>query len=266
MTDPEELRERARRLWALGDYPPIAQRLLPAAETLVDAADVGPGQRVLDVAAGTGNVAMVARELGAEVIASDIAPSMIEQGRARTAGLGIDWVEADAQDLPFGNASFDAALSTFGVIFAHDPHRASAELARVVRADGVIGLTAWGMYGLQVSVLDAISELVGQDGGPLEQRPEAWGDEAIVRERLGPHVSDLRCERHALTWVFPSAEAWVTFMCESAPPVVALRQMLPPDKDPELRARLLDAVRAHGRDEAAGFVVEPEYLLVTARR
>src|SRR4051812_40556776 len=120
MTNQEELRERARRVWGLGDYPRIAELIRPAARSLADACAISAGQEVLDVAAGTGNLALIAAEEGADVVAADIAPRQIELGRARTEAEGVDveWHEADAQALPFEDARFDCAASVFGVMFA----------------------------------------------------------------------------------------------------------------------------------------------------
>ena len=259
----DELRENARRVWALGDYAPIARRLEPAAELLVEAADVREDHDVLDVAAGTGNVALMAYERGAKVTASDIAPAMVERGRARTAGLGIDWVEADAEELPFPDASFDRVLSAFGVIFAPHPERAAAELMRVVRPGGVVALTAWGRYGLQASILEAIGSILPM---PASGAPEEWGDPDIARERLGPHATQIHTEVRALEWHFASAADWLEFMWEHAPPMLAMRAVLQPDQVEPMRAALIEAIRAHGREDRGDFVVEPQYQLVVARR
>lgn len=263
MAGDEELRERARRLWALGDYDEIADRLYPAAEALVEVAGVQRGTRVLDIGAGTGNVAIAAAQRGATVVATDIAPSMVERGRARTAGSEIDWLEADAEELPFDDGAFDAATSAFGLVYAPHPERVSRELLRVLRPGGVAAFTAWGRFGIQPALLDAVAGVAGVPPG--DQSPEDWGEESVVRERLS-QAAEVHTERRTLRWVFDSAQAWVAFMTENAPPVVALMQALPPERQDLLRERLVEVVLAHGHEQDGGFVVEPEYLLVTARR
>src|SRR5688572_16100099 len=123
------MKERSKGVWALGDYPAVARRFEAVAEDVVAAAGIGPGDRVLDVAAGNGNVAVAAAQAGARVKASDFTPELVEAGRARTAALGLDvtWEVADAEDLPDDDASFDAVTSTFGLMFAPRPERAAAE-------------------------------------------------------------------------------------------------------------------------------------------
>ena len=121
-------------VWGLGEYERVAQRIAPAAEALVEAAGVGPGTRVLDVAAGTGNVALAAAGRGARVTATDLSPRMVELGRVRTSG--VEWSVADAQDLPFDDGTFDVVLSCFGSMFAPDRQRTADELLRVTRPGG----------------------------------------------------------------------------------------------------------------------------------
>ena len=140
--DLDGLKERAREVWGLGDYHQVAQLTLPAARALVDACAISAGQEVLDVAAGDGNLALLAAEEGASVVASDISPGQVERGRARTAAEGVDveWVEADVEELPFEDGRFDCCASVFGAMFAPRPEVAAAEMFRVVRPGGTVGL------------------------------------------------------------------------------------------------------------------------------
>ena len=219
--DPAEL---ARKLWSLGEYDLVADRLAPAAEALVDATEVNTGMCVLDVAAGTGNVSIAAAQRGAQVTASDIAPAMIERGRARLQALGldIDWDEADAQSLPYEDARFDRVLSAFGAMFAPDPVRAAGEMLRVTKPEGAVAMTTWVQEGVQGACSDLIAEALP---AAAERRvvPEQWGDPAIAEAHFGAHGARVSIERSALHWVFESPEAWVEFWERGAPPVVAAR-------------------------------------------
>ncbi len=138
-----ELRQKHRAMWASGDYPSMVETFLtPLGPHLVEACEIGAGQRVLDVAAGTGNAAIVAAQAGAEVVASDLTPELFEAGRARAeaAGVELEWVEADAHDLQFEDASFDVVISSIGVMFAPFHQKAADELVRVCKPGGRIGL------------------------------------------------------------------------------------------------------------------------------
>src|SRR4051794_5489040 len=181
MTEPDysQIKERTRQLWALGDYPKIADLIRPAARSLVDACAISAGQEVLDVAAGNGNLAVFAAEEGADVVASDLAPAQIELGRARTEAEGVDveWVEADAEDLPFEDGRFDCAASVFGAMFAPRPERAAAELFRVVKPGGTVGMAVWGRFGSQGEMFETLEQFAPPQPAGVPH-PRDWGDEA----------------------------------------------------------------------------------------
>src|SRR3954466_13485105 len=190
------MKERAAEAWGLGDYARIAGLILPVSRALVDTCAISAGQEVLDVAAGNGNLAVIAGEEGASVVASDFAPAQIELGRARTAaeGLDVEWVEANAEELPFEDDRFDCAASVFGAMFAPRPELVARELFRVVKPGGTVGMANWGPYGSQGELF----ELLASFGPPLPEgvpNPREWGEEDIVRERLGPYASSLQVER-----------------------------------------------------------------------
>src|SRR3954468_16841067 len=135
------MKERAAEAWGLGDYAKVAELILPVSRALVDACAISAGQEVLDVAAGNGNLTVLAGEEGASVVASDFAPGQVELGRARTEaeGLDVEWVVAAAEELPFEDARFDCVASVFGAMFAPRPDRVASELFRVVKAGGTVG-------------------------------------------------------------------------------------------------------------------------------
>src|SRR5690349_2959931 len=149
--DYSQMKDQARHLWSLGDYPKIAEMLLGASRSLVDACAISAGQEVLDVAAGNGDLAVLAGEEGADVVASDLSPAQVELGRARTEaeGLDVEWVVGDVEELPFEDGRFDCAASVFGAMFAPRPELAASEMFRVVKPGGTVGLAVWGPYGAQ---------------------------------------------------------------------------------------------------------------------
>src|ERR687884_1578411 len=203
--DIQELKDRARELWALGDYRKIAEIIVPAARSLLDACAISAGQEVLDVAAGNGNLALLAAEEGADVVASDLSPGQVELGRARTEAEGVDveWVEADAEDLPFEDDRFDCVASVFGVVFAPRPERVAREMFRVVKPGGTVGMANWGRYGSQGEFFECTAKYAPAlpEGVP---NPRDWGEEEIVRERLGPYAASLQIERVSTHWEFDS--------------------------------------------------------------
>jgi len=187
-------------MWASGDYPSMVETFLtPLGPRLVDAIGITPGTHVLDIAAGTGNASIPAAEKGARVTASDLTPELFDAGRARAAAAGVelDWVEADAEDLPFEDASFDVVMSSIGVMFAPQHAVAAAELARVCRTGGTVGLLSWTPTGM----LGALFRMMGPFAPPPPpgaSPPPLWGGEDHLRELLGDSVEFTKMERHVL--------------------------------------------------------------------
>src|SRR6476661_8795780 len=173
-----QMKERTAQNWGRGDYAKIAALILPVSRALVDACFISAGQEVLDVAAGNGNLTVLAGEEGASVVASDISPGQVELGRARTAaeGLDVEWVVADAEDLPFEDDRFDCVASVFGAMFAPRPDVVARELFRVVKPGGTIGLAVWGPYGSQGEIFGLLANYGPPmpDGVPM---PREWGVE-----------------------------------------------------------------------------------------
>ena len=195
-----ELKTRQRRMWAAGDYHSFATRSLwDLGPLLVAACGISPGQRVLDVAAGTGNVAIRAAEAGAEVVACDLTPENFDAGRreARAHGVELEWVEADAEALPFADGEFDVVTSSFGAIFAPHHQQTADELVRVCRPAGTIGLITIAPTGV-VRDLFELTAAYGQVLGGPDQSPLTWGMEDHVRELFGDRVETLRMERRPL--------------------------------------------------------------------
>jgi SAM-dependent methyltransferase len=188
-SDPE-LKARHRAMWASGDYPSMVETwLLPLGPRLVEASGIGPGMRVLDVAAGTGNASLPAAQAGADVTASDLTPELLEAGRQRAdaAGLTLAWAEADAEHLPFEDASFDVVISAIGAMFAPHHQQTANELTRVCRPGGTIGLLSWTPEGMIGALLRTIGPFAPPPP-PGAQPPPLWGSEAHLTELFGAAV------------------------------------------------------------------------------
>jgi SAM-dependent methyltransferase len=186
-----ELKARHRRMWASGDYPSMVETFLtPLGPRLVEASGIQAGQRVLDVGAGTGNASIPAAQRGAEVVASDLTPELLDAGRirARAAGAELDWVEADAEHLPFDDASFDVVMSAIGVMFAPHHQAAADELVRTCRPDGTIALLSWTPDGMLGDLFRTMGPFAPPPP-PGAQAPPLWGSEEHLAELFGDRVT-----------------------------------------------------------------------------
>jgi SAM-dependent methyltransferase len=207
-------------MWGTGDYASVADKIATAGETLVAAAGIEPGQEVLDVACGTGNASVPAAKVGARVTGLDFAPALLAIARERGADamVEVEWVEGDAQALPFEDSSFDRVISVFGHMFAPDQERTAAELLRVVRPGGRIAIACWtpdGKIGAMFKTLGALDP-----PPPGVQSPLLWGTEDHVRSLLG----DAEFSRHEVEWRDSSPESYAEFMENSFGPLIAARE------------------------------------------
>ena len=264
------LKAKHRAMWALGDYPTLAEDLIAGlGPALVAAAGIGPADRVLDVAAGSGNASIPAARLGARVVASDLTPELLESGRerAKQVGANIEWREADAEALPFEDAEFDHVISCVGVMFAPHHELSAGELVRVCRPGGTIGLISWtpgGFIGQMFSTMKPYQATPP----PGAQPPPLWGDPDHVRKLLGDRVADFDARRETVTVDrFATAEAFRDYFKSHYGPTIATYRTIAgdPDKVAALDRDLADLARRHDRGTTST-VLEWEYLLVTARR
>ncbi|MCW2985586.1 MAG: class SAM-dependent methyltransferase [Conexibacter sp.] len=264
MNDLAQLKERMKDFWALGDYAEVAKRFEPVADALVAACDIGAGDHVLDVAAGNGNVAVAAAGTGARVTATDFAPALLAMGRARTEAQGLDvrWEEADAEALPYPDASFDAVTSAFGLMFAPRPEVAVAEAFRVTRPGGVVGLTAWTPDGFTGQITALMGGYLPVPMGT--DRPIDWGIETTVRRRLAPHSGGLQITRGAITWEFASLDAAMAWQETNFGALIAARQTLG-DRYAELRERFVGLMAEWNRGDDGAVRLPATYLLAVAR-
>src|SRR3954452_11124669 len=192
-----ELKGKHRAMWASGDYPSMVETFLtPLGPRLVEACAIGPGTRVLDVGAGTGNASIPAAELGASVVASDLTPELLEAGRRRTE-LDLEWVEADAEALPFEDGAFDVVMSAIGVMFAPHHADAAAELVRVCEVGGTIGLLSWTPEGMLGAFFRAMAPFAPPPPAGAQPAP-LWGSEAHVRGLFGERVEWVTMRRESL--------------------------------------------------------------------
>lgn len=264
------LKAKLRKTWAQGNYAAVATELIPdLGRILVRACDVTGRDRVLDVAAGTGNAAIPAAEAGANVTASDLTPELLEAGKsiAEAGGASLDWVVADAEALPFSEASFDVVLSCVGVMFAPHHQQAASELLRVCRPGGRIGLINWTPEGF-IGRMFATMKPYAPPPPAGAQPPPLWGKPEHVEALFGGEVSDLRSERRTLhVDRFSSPGEFLAFFKKNYGPTIAVYKFLAatPDRAAQLDADLLELVEQFS-SESPQTIMEWEYLLVTARR
>jgi SAM-dependent methyltransferase len=260
------IKERQRDTWSSGDYAVIGTTLQIVGESLCESVDVAAGERVLDVAAGNGNASLAAARRGCDVTASDYVPALLAGTRARAAseGLDIDTRQADAEALPFPDASFDVVLSTFGVMFSPDQERAASELLRVCRPGGRIGLANWTPTGFIGQVFKTIGRQVPPPAGISS--PLAWGTEPRLTELLGPGTSTIELQPRHFVFRYRSAEHWLdTFRTYYGPTLKAFAAI-----DDSARAglehELVGLAAASNTATAGALRVPSEYLEVVATK
>jgi SAM-dependent methyltransferase len=264
--DTQPLKDAHRRTWASGDYPLIAELVTDVGETVVARAGIEPGSDVLDVAAGSGNAAIPAALAGAHVIASDLTPELFDAGRRRAAaaGVGIEWITADAEDLPFEDARFDAVLSSLGVQFAPRHEVATRELVRVCRPGGTIALGNW-----------AADSYIGRfwtTMGPYmpappdyASPPPGWGRVEHVERLFAEHPVRLSIERATLYFEEESPQSFIDLFADNYGPLLQAKLKLE-DRWPALREELI-ALSAESNISTDGhFKAASDYLVILARK
>ena len=266
-----DLKRAHRRTWASGSYATVAERIVNDVPPrhLLERVPIGPGTQVLDIATGTGNVAIRAAQMGAHVTGLDLTPELFDraQERAAAAGVTIDWVEGDAEDLPFEDDRFDVVVSTFGIQFAPRHEVAASEAARVTRPGGTIGVINWTPQGHIGQVLKTVGGRLPKPPGYVSP-PPLWGDEQHVHDLLAPAgIVELEYERAMNPFVgFASAEEWVEFMATNYGPLLTAREKLGADERwDDLRADLVTLTESLNSGAPGQFQVDSEYLLTIGR-
>ncbi len=254
--------------WSEGDFSMVGAHINYVAERLAEALAILPGERALDVACGSGNGAIaVARRSWVPAVGVDFVPSLLERGRERAAAerLEVEFVEGDAQQLPFADGEFDVTMSIFGAMFAPDQERTAAELLRVTKPGGRIGMANWVPDG---SVGEMFAVTVKHTGGPPPGLvpPVLWGTEGRLRELFGDGISELRTERLGSRMAYRSADHYIDFFRTYFGPVKTAFEQVGPAGEAAFANDLRTFLEERNSAGDRALVLEPEYLQVVATR
>ena len=260
--DFQAIKSRQRATWSAGDYGRIGTTVQICAEILCETIDLRAGERVLDVATGTGNAALAAARRYAHATGVDYVPSLLAQGRERALAehLPIELLEGDAEDLRFDDGAFDVVLSTFGVMFAPNQERTASELIRVCRAGGRIGLVSW----TPESFIGGVFRIIGRyiPPAPGLRSPALWGSPQRIEELFGKAAATIDTHRRLHAFRYESAEHWLEVFRRYYGPVQKAFDALAPDNQALLERDMLAHIREHDRGGGNGLVVPSEYLEV----
>jgi SAM-dependent methyltransferase len=266
-SDLAVVKQGQQRTWSEGDFAMVATIHQVVSENLCETVEVSPGERVLDVGCGSGNTTIAAARRFTEVVGVDYVPALLERGRRRAAAeqLQVEFREGDAEALPFPDAGFDVVLSTFGAMFAPDQHKAAAELLRVCRAGGRIGMTNWTPDGFTGQMF----KIVASHAPPPSRidPPPLWGTEDRLRELFGDEISSLRVEERQAIWRFRSPEHWVEYFRTYFGPTKVAFARVGPEGEQALVDDLLALIERFNRAGPAGAMACPStFLEVVATR
>jgi ubiquinone/menaquinone biosynthesis C-methylase UbiE len=265
--DFETVTQVQQQTWSKGDFAMVANIVYNASENLAEALDIVPDEKVLDVACGSGNGAIsAARRSWGGTVGADYVPALLERGRERAAAerLEVEFVEADAQDLPFDDGSFDVAMSIFGAMFAPNQQKAADELLRVVKPGGRIGMANWTPDGSVGTMFKTISKHAPPPPG-LDS-PLLWGTEERVRELFGEGISDLRTEKRLSRQPFRSPDHYIEFFRTYFGPTQAAYERVGPEGEAALTEDLRSFLESANTAGDRAMVLEAEYLEVIATR
>ncbi|MDX6600932.1 MAG: hypothetical protein QOF13_134 [Solirubrobacterales bacterium] len=270
MSDAVDLgavRQAQQKTWSEGDFAMVAGMVEMVAEELVEALDVVPDERVLDVACGSGNGALAAaRRAWGNTVGVDFVPALLERGRERAAAerLDVEFVEGDAADLPFADGEFDLVISIFGAMFAPEHEKTAAELLRVSKPGGRIGMANWVPDGGVGKMFMTIAKHAPPPPGVSS--PLLWGTEDHLREVFGDGVSDLRVDRRKSRQTFRSADHFLEFFRTYFGPTKVAYERVGPDGEAALTADMKAYLEEYNTAGDRALVLEPEYLQVIAQR
>jgi len=261
----DEFKQRQREMWGAGDYATLAEPLVGAGELIVERTGVRAGSRVLDVACGPGTATLPAARAGADVTGLDLSPELIEAGRKKAdeQGLEVEWVEGDAEELPFADATFHHVISTFGHMFAPRHRETAEEMARVCLDDGVIGMCCWTPGGL-VGRMFELSAAYFPPPPPYAAPPILWGKEGHVGEMFEGLAKDVSFERHHVVWEWDSLDGYVDHFLSRFPTMVTAQRVLG-ERWPDLRAELVALWGEANEADDDGLCLRGEYLMSIVR-
>ncbi|MFT4050510.1 MAG: class I SAM-dependent methyltransferase [Solirubrobacterales bacterium] len=260
--DVAAFKEGQKTIWSLGEFADIAAMIRGASETILDKAAVSAGDTVLDVACGTGNLAIPAAQRGAIVTAIDITPKLVEICRAEAAAKGLDITieEGDAEALEPADASFDKVISVFGMIFAPQHELAAAEMVRVAKPGGTVAITSWALDGMNGEMFKVIGQHMPPPPSDMKT-PAMWGEESYIEEAFGGEI-DWSFSRETVTFHAQSAAEWTAFMEEKLGPLVLAKSMLEPEgRFDALRDDLTAHYEKHNVADDGTFAGEASYIL-----
>jgi ubiquinone/menaquinone biosynthesis C-methylase UbiE len=254
------LKARQHGAWSCGDYAIVGTTLQIVGEQLCEALDLRAGQKVLDVAAGNGNATLAAARRWCEVVSTDYVPSLLERGRQRAAadGLSVEFAEADAEALGYRDASFDAVISTFGVMFTPDQDKAAAELLRVCRSGGKIGLANWTPQGFIGQVFKTLGQYLPPPAGA--RSPALWGTQARIEEMFGGAAASIRIEPRHFAFRYRSPEHFLDVFRTYYGPMLKAFAALDEPNQRKLGSDLLALIGRMNRADDGTMVVPSEYL------
>jgi SAM-dependent methyltransferase len=254
------LKTRQQAAWSSGDYAVVGTTLQIVGETLCEALDIRAGQKVLDVAAGNGNVSLAAARRWCDVTATDYVPALLHRARERAEAerLRMEFREADAEALPFQNNAFDAVVSTFGVMFTPDQEQAAAEMARVCKRGGKIGLANWTPDGFIGQLFKAIGRHMPPPAGA--KSPALWGTRARIADLFGAHADKIGAEERNFAFRYRSAEHWLDVFKTTYGPLLKTFAALQPEAQTELHQELVALVGQFNRSGDGTMVVPSAYL------
>jgi ubiquinone/menaquinone biosynthesis C-methylase UbiE len=266
LPDLSAVKTRQQGAWSSGDYAIVGTTLQIVGETLCEALDLRSGQKVLDVAAGNGNVTLAAARRWCDVVSTDYVPALLERGRERAAAerLAIEFREADAEALPFADASFDAVVSTFGVMFTADQDKAAAELVRVCKPGGKIGLANWTPDGFIGQLFRTIGKHMPPPAGV--KSPALWGTGARITEFFGAQASSIQLEQRDFVFRYRSAQHWLDVFKSYYGPLLKTFGALDPEARTALTDDLFALIKRFNRSGDKTMVVPSEYLEVVVTR
>ena len=264
--DLEAVKARQHGAWSSGDYAVVGTTLQIVGEELCEALDMRAGWRVLDVAAGNGNVSLAAARRWCDVVATDYVPALLERARERAAAerLEIEFREADAEALPFEDESFDAVVSTFGVMFTPDQERAASELVRVCRRGGKIGLANWTPEGFIGELFKTIGRHVPPPPGV--KSPALWGTRARIVEMFERQAASIRAEPRNFVFRYRTPEHWLEVFKTYYGPLLKAFATLEPAAQSTLASELLALIGRFNRASDGSMVVRSEYLEIVITR
>ncbi|MET0923702.1 MAG: methyltransferase domain-containing protein [Xanthobacteraceae bacterium] len=264
--DLRAVKARQQGAWSSGDYAVVGTTLQIVGEELCEALDLRSGQKVLDVAAGNGNASLAAARRWCDVVATDYVPALLERARERAAAerLAIEFREADAEALPFPNGSFDVVVSTFGVMFTPDQDRAAAELIRVCRHGGKIGLANWTPEGFIGQVFKTIGKHLPPPAGV--KSPALWGTRARIAELFEPHAVSIKSSQRNFVFRYRSPEHWLEVFKGYYGPLLKTFAALAPAGQAALRRDLMALIGQFNRSGDASLVLPSEYLEIVITR